>query len=115
MKKSRLLGAVFVLIFAMYISMSAQAVTIVAPGAVASTGGDTFNVYPFGLYPDGYYQQLYDASLFGGQSRIVEHILFRIDESETSPTSSIHNIEVRLSHTSVTPATMSTTFADNIG
>jgi len=112
--KSRLLGVVSVLIIAMHISMSAQAVMVVAPGAAASIEGDTYNVYPFRLEPEAIYQQLYDASLFGGQSGIVEQILFRID-SLGSPGSSTFDLEVRLSHTSVTPDTMSTTFADNIG
>ncbi len=77
----------------------AGAVTIVAPGAAASMEGDTFNVYPFALHPEGYYQQLYDASLFGGQSGIVEQILFRIDGSGSEFSRSI-DLEVRLSHTS---------------
>ena len=112
----------FAAVFLLSIATSANAapvsdgaVTIVAPGAAASMEGDTYNVYPFSLYPDGYYQQLYDASLFGGQSGVVNQILFRIDGSAFSDFTSAHNIEVRLSHTSVTPATMSTTFADNIG
>ena len=57
----------FIVLVTMLLGWSslAGAVTIVAPGTAASTEGDTYNVYPFN-FVHGYYQQLYDASLFGG-------------------------------------------------
>ena len=111
MGNKSIIGAVLSLL-----ALNVNAVTIVDPGAASSTEGDIYNGYPFSLYPDGYYQQLYDATLFGGQSGVIEQILFRLDGDAIGATfDSAYDIEVRLSHTSATPDTMSMTFADNIG
>jgi len=104
------------LAFCISTSTISNGATIIAPGAAATTEGDEYNVYPFSLYPDGYYQQLYDASLFSGQSGVIDQIQFRLDGDAIGATfDSAHNIEVRLSHTSITPDTMSTTFSNNVG
>lgn len=90
------------------------AVTIVTPGAAAGTEGNSNNGYPFNLADGIFYQQLYDASLFGGQSGTVDQILFRVDDGDASFAEML-NLEVRLSHTTVSPAAMSSTFANNVG
>ena len=91
------------------------AATVVVPPGNEFTEGDSNNGFPFRLSEAFRYQQLYDAAAFGGQRGVVEEIRFRVDEIDTSFLNVPIDLEVKLSHTSVTPATRSTTFSDNIG
>lgn len=95
-------------------ALPAAAVTIVTPNQNAATEGDSNNAFPFNT-GDMRYQQIYDASLFSGQSGTIDQLLFRVDDGDGSFGPTNFDIEIRLSHTTATPATMSTTFANNIG
>ncbi len=97
-------------------SFPAQAVVIVAPPGNAGSDGDINNSFPF-FQSSMRYQQLYDASLFGGQSGIIDKISFRFDRIVAGSSHGPVNmdLEIRLSHTATTPAAISGTFASNSG
>jgi hypothetical protein len=96
--------------------------TIVAPGALAATEGNSNNGYPFNLgnfgLPSDRYQQVYAASDFGslGGPELITQILFRPDAGTGAAFSStLSNVLIDLSTTSATPGTLSSTFANNVG
>lgn len=97
-------------------ALPAQAITIVTPPGNAAVEGDSNNASPF-FSDNARYQQLYDASLFGGQTGLIDRIRFRLDGAVIGSGFGPANfdLEIRLSHTATTPATISPTFATNIG
>lgn len=95
------------------VSVATSALTIVTPNDLSSSEGNSNNCYPFACGAQRY-QQVYDASLFGGTSGIVDAILFRLDHGSTS-FSATYDVEIRLSNTTTSAATMSATFANNVG
>lgn len=99
--------------FLAVLSCTSSAVTIVAPGDLAGAEGGSSNSFPFS-FGTMRYQQVFDASHFGGISGVIDEIRFRVDGNDPS-FSQTFDLEMRLSHTSVTPNTLSTTFANNIG
>ena len=92
----------------------ANPVTIVAPGDLTNTEGNSNNCFPY-ICGAQRYQQVFDASHFGGTSGTIDKLLYRVDGGSTQTFSNIYDLEIRLSHTTTTPATLSTTFANNIG
>jgi PEP-CTERM motif len=102
-------------------------IIIVAPNENESTAGNSNNNFPFNISccstTGMRYQQMYDSSVFGGTSGVISEIAFRLDEeiftgglpSSPSVFSTSLDIEVRLSHTALTPDTMSGVFLNNIG
>jgi PEP-CTERM motif len=105
------------------LAASAQAQTLVAPGNLTSTEGDSNNGFPFNIQVQSLssqrYQQVYDASLFsslpaGGVE--ITGIAFRVDDSfGNSFSSTLPDIQLDLSTTSAGESTLSTTFASNVG
>lgn len=93
---------------------ASQATLVIAPGTADGIEGNSNNGYPFRLAGGVYYQQLYHADLFGGQSGIIDKILFRVENGSGSFSETL-NLEVRLSNTTVTPAGMSNIYANNVG
>jgi len=103
---------------------AARAETIVVPAAKETVAGNAANAIPFGRSPSSNepvrYQQIYDASEFGGElGDVIEisEIRFRIDEGtpEESPTT-FDLIEVRFSTTSVANDELNAlVFDNNIG
>jgi PEP-CTERM motif len=96
--------------------------TIVAPGGDASTEGNGNNGFPFNLGNFGLssmrYQQVYAASEFSslGGPVLITAIDFRPDASIGGAFSStLSDIQIDLSTTSITPSTISSTFANNVG
>lgn len=93
---------------------TAHATLIVAPGAAAAVEGDSNNCFPFTCGAQRY-QQVYDSSIFGGATGAITEIRFRVEDGYSSFINQPFDLLVRLSHTTATPATLSTTFASNIG
>jgi len=96
--------------------------TFTVPGANQSAEGNQANCIPFGTgcmptSPEARYQQVFAAGAFGGQGGVVDKLLLRLDcASGQGPVQATGiDLEIRLSHTAKSPATLSTTFADNIG
>ena len=94
--------------------------TIVAPGTDTSTEGSGNNGFPFNITGFGVasmrYQQVYASSQFSSGPILINAILFRPDGLGGSAFSStLPNVQIDLSTTSVTPSTISTTFANNVG
>jgi hypothetical protein len=99
-----------------------QAGLVVVPNANTSVEGDINNGYPFNLSLFGLssmrYQQVYDSSQFSslGGPVLINQILFRPDAfSGAAFSSTLPSIQIDLSTTSATPASLSTTFANNVG
>ena len=97
----------------LHVPAFAATVVIVAPNDLAATEGNSDNCFPF-TCGNMRYQQVYDAAHFGGVTGVIDELLFRVaggggDLSDT------YDLEIRLSHTTTTPSTLSTTFASNIG
>ncbi len=114
---SLLTAALIGLSLAPFPAWSAAALVTV-PSAYWDTEGDQGRSIPFGT--DNYcddgirYQQLYDGSQVGGPT--IGSMSFRLDSSsgDVGPVN-YTGVTVTLSSTLATYATMSTTFADNIG
>jgi hypothetical protein len=97
-------------------SVSSMGVTVV-PGGFEAVEAPSSNSFPFTAGINRY-QQVYLASSFDDPTLpiLIDSIAFRLDGSTGSTLNvSILDLEVRLSTTSITPETMSTTFASNIG
>jgi hypothetical protein len=95
----------------------AAAVPLVVPNAQAVSEGNDANLGPF-FDTSVRYQQVYSASQFGSTDPLtISQISFRPDEAVSSADLTVFFTSVRidLSTTSRTPATLSTTFADNVG
>jgi hypothetical protein len=105
------------------LAASAPADTVVFPASAASTDGGASSVAPFdlgqaapGLYNGSHYQQLYGQNYFPTGTTAITAIAFRPDLLQGQAFSTtISDITIKLSTTSVTPDTMSSTFADNFG
>ena len=93
-----------------------QGATIVVPNSLAATEGDIENGLPF--RSAGRVQQVFDASEFASLSgpELITQIAFRPDATFGSGfDTTITNIQINLSTTTVLPDFMSATFADNVG
>lgn len=89
----------------------------VVPGGFEATEAPSANSFPFTAGINRY-QQVYLASSFDNPTQPIQidSIAFRQDAGESTTLSvSILDLEIRLSTTTVTPVTLSTTFAANIG
>ena len=100
----------------------AQEVSVVAPNANATTEGSGANSFPFNVgsfLTSERYQQVYLASQFsalGPTGGLITQIAFRPDASFGAAFSStLPNVQLNLSTTGVTPSTLSSTFAANVG
>jgi hypothetical protein len=120
MKRIALAIAVLGLLAAM--TESARASLVIVPNANISVEGDSNNGFPFNLSLFGdtnmRYQQVYDSSQFStlGGPVLIHQILFRPDATTGAAFSStLPDIQIDMSTTSATPATLSTTFANNVG
>lgn len=91
-----------------------HAQTVVVPNANEFVEGNSNNGFPFSAGTPIRYQQVYESTQFPECGNIVQ-INFRYDESSSGGSETYPDILIRLSITNVTPATLSTTFADNIG
>ncbi len=98
------------------VSGTASAIQIVAPGDLEFVEGNSNNCFPYICGPQRY-QQIYDASHFAGISGVISEIRYRVDGDfpASGSFSNTYDIEIRLSHTLLTPATLSAIFAANIG
>jgi hypothetical protein len=99
---------------ALCISTTAAAMWVVVPTENETREGNSGNSFPFSA-TQMRYQQMYDGSAFNGANGIIEAIAFRVNRGSGGFVNKMLNVEIRLSHTPVTPDTMSLTFADNIG
>jgi hypothetical protein len=97
---------------------SATADTIVVPNTVAAVEGNDSNFGPF-FDNSVRYQQVYSASQFPSLTAPLKitGISFRPDGSVSDPSLTLifDSVQIDLSTTSATPATLSTTFGDNVG
>ncbi len=94
------------------------AATTIVPAANSNSEGSQLNGGPFSgdvLCSDGaHYQQLYSGGEIGINS--ISAISFRLDSFQAAPgPTSFPGVTVTLSSTSATHASLSTTFADNVG
>jgi hypothetical protein len=97
-------------------------VSVVAPNANASVEGNSNNGFPFNLsmfsISSMRYQQVYDSSQFGafGGPMEITAIVFRPDGSFGSAfASTLSDVRIDLSTTSKSSATITNTFASNVG
>lgn len=92
---------------------------VVAPGSLAGVEGNGNNGYPFSIGAQTMrYQQVYDSSQFAafGGPRVITGIAFRPDlQTGGAFSTTLSSVQIDLSTTAVTPGTMSTTFANNVG
>src|ERR1039458_5793798 len=91
----------------------------VVPNALTAVEGNSSNIIPFQSPDDRstpmWSQQVYQASEFGGPISIVR-IAFRPNGDFGAAFSmTIPDVRIDLSTTSVTPDTLSSTFANNLG
>jgi hypothetical protein len=97
---------------------SACADSIVVPNAQAAAEGNDNNFGPF-FNNSVRYQQVYSASQFPASTVPLEitGISFRPDGSVNDPSLTLifDSVQIDLSTTGATPASLSTTFADNVG
>ena len=102
--------------FALGTVSTAQAVTLVVPGSLSSTEGNTNNASPFNFL--GRNQQVFAASEFTSLSEpeLITQISFRPDAVFGEAFSfTIPNIQINLSTISAAVDGLSATFLDNIG
>lgn len=101
-------------------SFAAAQSTEVIPPAYSNLAGDSNNRIPIGSSTGGTYQVLYPANQLvglpiGGSIRSIQ---MRLRNAETTPwppaASVVLSYEIKLGGSTKTPATLSTTFADNI-
>jgi hypothetical protein len=110
--------SMFVVLF--FMLSSAWAHAVVVPTVNTNVEGDSNNVFPYSLTPAGLtaqrYQQIYAASEFGGRSGLITQIRYRADAFTGSAFSAtLPNVQIILSVTSKTPATLSAIYASNFG
>ncbi len=116
MKKTEMFVRTCALIGIVGIAPAALADTVVIPNTDEFVDGPSNNAFPFNGGSPMRVQQIFRADQLGGLSGAVTQIAFRVDESSGDPfTSGPIDVEVRLSHTSVDPLSMSLTFDDNFG
>ncbi len=94
--------------------ISTLAATVVAPNTNAAVEGDSNNAFPLSNGGDRY-QQVYNASLFGGLTGAITEIAFRLDANAAAFANEVLNLEVNLSHVTTAAGSLSTSFASNIG
>jgi hypothetical protein len=78
------------------VSSAASAETIVAPGDLEFVEGNSNNCYPYICGPQRY-QQVYEASHFGGISGVIDQIRYRVDGG-SGGFSNTYDLEIRLSN-----------------
>ena len=89
---------------------------VFVPNENENSPGPSNNAFPFNNGGPMRVQQIFHADEFGGLSGVVTQLAFRPDEAFGDPfTSGPIDVEVRLSHTSRDPLSMSETYADNYG
>jgi hypothetical protein len=100
----------------------ARASLVVVPNANTSVEGNSNNGFPFNIVIQNFssqrYQQVYDSSQFSslGGPVLIHQILFRPDAfTGAAFSSTLPSIQIDLSTTSATPASLSTTYANNVG
>jgi hypothetical protein len=104
-------------LYGAFIGGQAAAVPLVVPNAQAGSEGNDANLGPF-FDTSVRYQQVYSASQFGSTDPLtISQISFRPDGavSDADLTVFFTSVRIDLSTTSRTPATLSSTFADNVG
>jgi hypothetical protein len=86
----------------------------VVPDFCAGLDGNEQSYFPF-LYDKTIVQQMWDGAAICTNSALIMDLRMRRDQGDptTSPGYSIPSLILRLGHSSLTPATMSTTFASN--
>ena len=104
----------------LFVSSETQAQNvIVVPNNLTNTDGNSFNSVPLSCiqFSMSHYQQVYLASEFGGNTCNIIEIRFRTDaDAPAGPIMRTQNdVSIEFSTTSVSPATLSNMFADNIG
>lgn len=93
---------------------AAHASLVIAPGSAAGSDGNSNNCFPFSC-GTMHYQQEYDASLFGGKAGIISALMFRTDSASSSFVNRALDMTITFSNARTSAATMSTTFASNVG
>ncbi|HKA44300.1 MAG TPA: PEP-CTERM sorting domain-containing protein [Burkholderiales bacterium] len=93
---------------------------VIVPGGNAAAEGNTNNGFPFNIDLFGLtaqrYQQIYSASAFGASPLTISGLRFRPDASDGAAFSAtIPGVTIKLSTSPLTVATLSTTYAANIG
>ena len=93
---------------------------VMAPPNIDATDGDSRQCEPFGADCEtqpgtAHFQQVFDASLFGGVSGMIDAVVLRQDCPGFPLELEGPTIEVRFSHTSRTPGDLSPVFDDNVG
>lgn len=101
------------LVSALIGASAAVASPVVVPGALVNVEGNSNNCFPFACGAQRY-QQVFDASTFGGASGLIDKILFRLDGGATSSAATF-DLTIALSSTTASSSSISTTFANNIG
>jgi hypothetical protein len=109
------------------IASALPAATVYAPGGADAAEGNSNSALPFyascaPCLPSqggGRYQQVFSQSLFGASAEplLITAIAFRLDAmvAESAASATYPDLEIRLSTTSATPATLSATFGANVG
>jgi hypothetical protein len=86
---------------------------LVVPSANTSSEGNSNNSYPFNTTTMRY-QQIYASSEFPGPVAISA-VTFRLDGDVGVTFSATYDLQINFCHAATTVATISTTFANNIG
>ncbi len=106
---------------ALIVPSESRAQTVVmAPNNIEFLDADSANCGPFGpdCQPTGgstRYQQVFDASLFNGESGMIDSVTLRQDCPGFALEGAGPALEIRFSHTSSAAGSLSPVFADNVG
>jgi hypothetical protein len=97
------------------VAIALPAQNVVIPAVANGVDGNDSRSYPFGRTTFRM-QQVIDAAAVSASPKSIVTIAYRPDNGNSigSQAVSFPNVEIRMSHTSVTPATLSTTYASNI-
>jgi hypothetical protein len=122
-RRKRAVLAVAALVLILGGAAKAKGAFIVSPNADASVEGGIENGAPFNLTPSGFssqrYQQVYRASDFASITgpHLITQIAFRPDAGSQGSafSSTLPDVRIDLSTTSVAPDHLNATFASNVG
>src|SRR5687768_9590744 len=90
--------------------------SIVIPVGLANVPASSSTAYPFGLGASSRIQYLYHASETGlGTPILIRSIDLRAQETSANAAKANVDLQIELSTTAITPATATTTFANNRG
>jgi len=105
-----------ILLLILFAAGQLHAFEVVVPQSREFVEGNGNNAIPFSGISQRKYQQVYASSEFDGKTGYIDEIRFRVNAGHLAiPSGTELDIEIKLSHTTAIPSSISSTFADNVG